>query len=228
MKLPRLFPRQAAAVIGAALFFPHVSDAVFVQVWQAGIDNGTNTEFAQEGGSSNAAPGSATIKDDDWYFAGTYPLPIGVLATDEPNANFERALTLGDPTDRIHFNLAPDLIAPSYEFRLIIDTVSNNSGVPTNPIPFSAFFNGVEIFSGEVNATSQTFTTPVFLASAVGATTGDNVLTLTRSTATGAGWMQFDYIRLESQIPEPSTGIALLLGAAALLGRRRRPAHRAC
>ena len=59
----------------------------YVSVWQLGISNNSQTEFAQEDGNVNSAPGSATAKDDDYYFAGDYPEPIGSLAQDEPLAN---------------------------------------------------------------------------------------------------------------------------------------------
>jgi len=200
------------------------ANAAFVQVWQAGIDNNSNSDFGTEGGV-NAAPGSATLKDDDWYFAGTYPAPVGTLATDEPLTQFERALVVSDPTNRIHFNMPLSLIGSSYEYRLVIETVSNQSGVTSNPIPFTASFNGVEVFSGTVDELAEPFTSPVFLGSAVSPTTGDNVVELTRSTTTGAGWMQFDIVRLEVQVPEPAsaTGVALLAGG--LLARRRRAAR---
>jgi hypothetical protein len=197
------------------------ANAAYISVWQAGLDNNTQSEFGQEGGTSNAAPGSATVKDDDWYFAGTYPSPIGTLASDEVSTNFERALTLSDPTDRIHFNLTSAQIGDDFQYRLVIDTVSNNTSVTTSPIPFTAAVNGVQIFSGQVNQTSQTFTSSPLLGSDFTPTTGDNVVTLNRSN-TGAGWMQFDYVRLEVQVPEPSMiGGMVLIGGVGLLRRRR-------
>lgn len=203
-------------------------NAQFVQQWQAGLDNNTNTEFGQEVSGLTPAPGSATLKDDDWYFAGVYDSPIGTLTEDEPLANFERALTLGDSVNRIHFNLPLALIQEGTEFRLVIDTVSNQSDVPTNPIPFTVQFNGVQVFSGLVDQVADFFITPSFFVGTgsgqVPATTGDNVLTLTRSTTTGAGWMQFDYIRLETlAVPEPSAVLSFAAGSL-LLGfvRHRR------
>ena len=56
----------------------------------------------------HAAPGSATSKDDDYYFAGTFPDPIGALAIAEEDRNVERALTVSDPRQRFHFNLPTD------------------------------------------------------------------------------------------------------------------------
>lgn len=206
----------------SALFLAATTaQAAFVMQWQVGTDNNSNSEFGQEANGATAAPGSATVKDDDWYFAGTYPTPIGTLAANETTSNYERALTTSDPTDRIHFNLPADKVDAAFEYRLIIDTVSNNTGVPTNPIPFTASFNGVQVFSGSVSATAQTFTSPVFLGADVIPTTDENILTLNRSTTTGAGWMQFDFIRLEVQVPEPSAMTGTLIGATGLLMGRR-------
>lgn len=215
----------------AAIAFPSLGHAQFVEQWRAGIDNGSNSDFVQENGAINPAPGSATLRDDDWYFAGIYPDPIGTLAADESLQNFERALTIGDPINRIHFNLPESLTLAGTEFRLVIDTVSNNSGVPTNPIPFTVEFNGVEIFSGSVDQTSDFFTTPAFIVGAgagqVPAFTGDNVVTLSRSTTTGAGWMQFDYVAMSTQaVPEPAATLSLAMGSILLAARRQRRSAR--
>lgn len=223
-----------AAVTGLCAVQP--ASAQFNQVWQVGIDNGTNTDFGQEANNVTPAPGSATLLDDDYYFAGTYPGPIGTVAQDEDFKFFERALTLGDYSNRIHFNLAPDLTQPGTEFRLLIDWVSNDNGdggsfkpIAENPVPFTVFFNGIEVFSGTVNNTAQFFATPTFTIGSgvnpIPAFTGDNVVTIARATNTGVRWIQFDYIRLETTtaIPEPSTGLAIAAGSMLLgFARRRR------
>ena len=66
-------------------------------------------------------PGSATAKDDDYYLAGSYPAPVGTLAGDEPIANFERAITAGDPRNRIHFPLGAAQVSADSRLRLTID-----------------------------------------------------------------------------------------------------------
>jgi autotransporter-associated beta strand protein len=166
--------------------------------WQVGTDNGGSAEFSQENGSSNAAPGSATARDDDWYFAGAYPSPIGTLAANEalgggPATGFERALTVGDPTDRIHFNLAADQLDDN--FNLVIDTVG--SSFTGGSITLQVLFNGVSVHTQTISG-DGTLTTATFTGATVGAIAGDNVVTLTR---TGSGqWLQLDYVRLNRQV----------------------------
>jgi fibronectin-binding autotransporter adhesin len=185
------------------------------QQWQVGVDNATNTDFSQENGLSNAAPGSATARDDDWYFAGTYPAPIGVLASDEalagaPTTGFERALTQGDPTDRIHFNLTADQLDDN--FQLLIDTTG--SSFTGGNIPIQVLFNGNVIHTQTISADGLV-TTPMFNGAAVGAVAGENVITITRTTGTGTGnWVQFDFIRLNRQAAVAATDTQVEAGAA--------------
>ena len=229
MRPPFVFSSVLVATF-AGLLVVEDANAQFVQQWRAGIDNGSNSDFAQENGLIDPAPGSATVKDDDWYFAGTYAAPIGAVAADENLQNFERALTIGDPVNRIHFNLPSILTLEGTEFRVVIDTVSNNSSVTTSPIPFTVEFNGVQVFSGSVNVVAgQTFTTNSFFVGTdpgeVFATTGDNVVALSRSTTSGAGWMQFDHVTLQA-VPEPSAALSLAAGTlVAGVVRRRRTAR---
>ena len=103
---------------------------ILAQQWQVGTDNGSNSEFSQENGGSNTPPGSATARDDDWYFAGTYPAPIGTLAANEatgggPATGFERALTNGDPTDRYPFQSRGGSTGGD-NFNLVIDTAGSS------------------------------------------------------------------------------------------------------
>ena len=60
--------------------------ASFATLWQLGAEDHSTAPFSSENYSANAAPGSATVRDDDYYLAGTYAAPIGVLAADEPIA----------------------------------------------------------------------------------------------------------------------------------------------
>ncbi len=217
--------QRSGFVVLCMAAFAVPSEAAFQQVWQVGVANGSNSDFVQESGGSNPAPGSATLRDDDWYFAGTYS--IGTVLTDErinndPNTaeteGFERALTAGDHTNRIHFNLPSLYTDPGTEFRLTIPLVSNS--VTGGPISFAAFFNEVQIFSGVVDAGTEFFA-PTFSAAGVSPTTGENVIRFTRSTA-NSGWMQFDYVRLEAQpIPEPAAVAIALLAPVVMCMRRR-------
>ena len=123
-----------------------LASAAFVQVWQLGVDNDSQGEFSQETGS-NVAPGAVTpvnavtpaqaadpafnltTHDDDFYFAGTYASPIGVVTNTEPLKALDRALTgdvngaNGDIWDRVHFNLDQASVVGSTELRLTIDLI---------------------------------------------------------------------------------------------------------
>ena len=79
--------------------------ALAAPVWQLGADDAGLLPFSQESFGPNNAPGSANLKDDDYYLAGTYPSPVGVVAADENIAFMERAVTSSDPRVRVHFPL---------------------------------------------------------------------------------------------------------------------------
>ncbi len=210
---------MATVVLGAAILGTSPANGEMVQLWQVGDDNGSNSDFGQEVGGSNPAPGSATIKDDDWYFAGTYPDPIGTVAADEPFLQFERALTTTDTTVRIHFNLSSAEAAALQNFELVIETLANDNATDTQgDVPFSASFNGNVVFNGVVNtANEQHWVSSIFSGGSVGAVEGENIITITREVADGQRrWIQFDLVRLNiEEVPEPST---LALGVLGLFG----------
>jgi autotransporter-associated beta strand protein len=174
---------------------PVTADAVvgpMTQLWQLGADGNNANEFVQENGNSNAPPGLPAAVDDDYYFAGEYGGSIGTLAVNDATTTFERGLTIGDPTNRIHFNLTEDQLDD--EFQLVVDIISGT--FTSGNIPIVIEFNGVQIDARTITA-NGTFTTARFLGSAVNAVTGDNVISITRS---GTGeWIVFDYIRLNHQ-----------------------------
>ncbi|MFP6897326.1 MAG: hypothetical protein VCA38_12045 [Roseibacillus sp.] len=179
----------------------------FIQLWQVGIENNSQTDFAQENGIINFPPGSATAKDDDYYFAGIYPAPIGALAADEPaNTNFERANLVVDTTNRIHFNLDASTIEPTTDLRLTIDVCCSDHREfqgTSGPIPFDIYFND-NFLSNETTSGvdgEEQIVTLNFTAGEVMAVTGaggDNVVSIERVPGQGGAWMQFDYIRLEA------------------------------
>ena len=172
----------------------------FTPVWTLGVNDGTQQEFSQERGGATAAPGSASALDDDFYFAGFYPAPIGIVASDEPDASFERALVLPDPEVRIHFNLPASEVQPGNQLRLRIDLCcTNHQG--GGPINFEALFNGVQVLTAStsgVNSREEIHFSDVFTVASVSAVAGENIVTLRREAGQGAGWMQFDQIQLES------------------------------
>ena len=204
------------------------------------------TTFVQEGnGPSNPLPGDPNSPaanreaDDDFYFAGVYNTqvdggaaytPIGVVTTTE--IAIERAVTNGDPDNRIHFNFdgghtASDVFTFSFA---MLDLNDNNTG--TGQYDFSIAVNGVNV--GSVTHTGATigtrFTSDSFTLADVGATAGpgfDNYVELIADPAgSSARWANFDYMTLEYEaggaIPEPSSLSLLALVAGFGLVRRRR------
>ena len=198
-----------------------VDDGTFGTVWQLGQDNGSSGEFEREWGGSQPAPGSATARDNDYYFAGTYG--IGTVAEDEaindgiPGNDgaligFERAITSSDPTTRIHFNLAPDQLDD--ELRVVVDNVSNGpAGVAHE---FEVRFNGALVYTGLTTLDGgSVHTSPAFTAASVGAVTGENIITITKTNSDG-GWMSFDRITLESKAVFSTNEDTVLTIAAAV------------
>lgn len=222
-----------------------LASAAFVQAWQIGIDDDSQAEFVQESGGLEAAPGSAAARDDDYYLAGTYPAPIGLVTTNEDTVQFmERALTgnaagVGDSADRIHFNLDGSQVVAGNDLRITVDLIALGywdaseaaAGGGATAHDLSASINGVAIGS-QIGISSPTTWVLNTTAGAVSAVAGANVLEITRTggasgddPAANTGWIQYDFMRLEVQpIPEPTTGLVLaaVAGGAVVARRRRR------
>jgi hypothetical protein len=105
-----------------------VGYAEFGTIWKLGADDNGTAEFVQEAGS-NPLPGSPIILDDDYYFLGAYPDPIGTLYSSEnPATNFERAVTGGSTTTRVHFTLTEPSPAPNSRVRIRPESQSPFTG----------------------------------------------------------------------------------------------------
>jgi hypothetical protein len=222
--------------------------------WPVGDGGGPNATFVQEQGVINALPGSPTspetnlLADNDYYFAGTYTStipsvvsmygaysPAGIVGANEEAA--ERAHAGGDLDLRYHFNL-PESLAPDHQLS-ISWMASNLDTSGTNPrFGNELYFNGVLVMPQVIVVPANvpepgprtTFTTAWFSLASVNAVTGpgaDNIVSLkgiSYNADGGGNWMGVDYIKLDSQIPEPSTALMVLLGAmgfSPLLRRRR-------
>ena len=211
-------------------------------VWQVGENappGASSTvmmaEFSMPNNRSNPAPGLVTRVpgdplyaaatnpgvDDDFYFAGTYPAGFNGLAAplpvafDEPSQSWERALTLGDPVNRMHFILDPSQVLSGSRFRLTFEFGSGGltEGGVYRPVfgPHDVvvrFRNGqgrnVTLFSGRLTAPLERSVD--FTAAEVGATAGGNTIEFVRTGPAAANtsyWIEFDYVRLEAQTPPP-------------------------
>ena len=187
------------ALYGSNPTDPNSTPLPFQQLWQVGEDNETQSEFSQEGGGAQAAPGSATELDDDYYFAGEYPDPIGIVPADEEFVDFERALTSGDPFSCIHFNLDDALIESTTQMRLLIEFVQLGAGGNIEPVhDVVVRVNGNEIFA-QTDIVEDTNIQASFLPTSVAATPGENIIEIERTGQSASSWIQFDLVRLEQR-----------------------------
>lgn len=184
--------------------------AEFGTIWKLGADDNGTAEFVQEVGS-NPLPGSPIILDDDYYFLGAYPDPIGTLYSSEnPATNFERAVTGGSTTTRVHFTLTEPSPAPNSRVRISVDLIGGGwwdaaaaaagAGFGTHDVALNV--NGVEVWS-KLDITADTFAQPTFLAGDANVVAGENVLEIVRTGGlinndpASTGWIQFDYLQAE-------------------------------
>ncbi|MFO1460435.1 MAG: hypothetical protein U1G08_13630 [Verrucomicrobiota bacterium] len=187
-------------------------------VWAIGTNDAPGTaaskEFTPQNNKNDVKPGSASLLDDDYYTAGTYPAGFNgltsplVVASDEAWLNWESSLTLGDKTNRLHLVLDPTQVTPDSIFRLSFEfylgqmTVSNvASGFGDHDI-LVLLKNGVggstQLFSGRISAPSTNIIT--LPMSAVGATAGANTIEFIRTGPTAPStsyYITFDYVLVE-------------------------------
>jgi hypothetical protein len=220
----------ASGPFWAVLLWVNIATAQWTPVWQAGapgrqwptdgVGGGPDVDFVQEAGT-NPPPGDPNSPavnqqaDDDYYFAGTYPDPIGTVAQDE--IAFERAFAGTDNDLRIHFNL-PDNLNPGDRFRFSYEPINLHEDAATVPDPrygAEVFFNGTLIMPEMVFRPAdlnQVVMSAEFTAADVGAIAGaggDNVVHLRGinfGDDGGGQWMGIDYHSLETiPIPEPGS-----------------------
>ena len=105
-----------------------LNDAAFfngTDFFASGVQE-SGEDFLPGNPSNTGGTGGARDTDDDFYFAGVYNTvvdggdysPVGIVATNE--RYYDRALTIGDPNMRWHFNV-PDTVGPNDAFTFTID-----------------------------------------------------------------------------------------------------------
>lgn len=196
--------RALFILIGAALLGESprtLAAAPPVLIWQLGADDGQASPFQTESYGPNASPGSATIKDDDYYFAGTYPAPIGILAGDETDQNVERAITASDPRNRFHFPLPADAITSEARLTVTVDLYGGGAWVGSSQPGFQVHdvvirFNGIQV-AARTGITDNTTLVARIPATSVTAAQEDNVLEVERTGGAAGGYISLDYLRLE-------------------------------
>jgi len=197
--------------------------ALFTPLWFAGLPDNSVADFSAEDAVMNPSPGSAEALDDDYFFAGTYPSPIGVVVEDEPLANLERAVIRFDPPNdtelRFHFNLTDAQAHELTEFRYLT-SIFQQDGQGGKAVQLELLFNGIPVVTDFLSE-GDVYTSAGFIASGVNARPGANVFTV-RQIGGDANWTNFDYHRLDIRtIPEPATLVLIVLLACFYTHRDR-------
>jgi uncharacterized protein (DUF1800 family) len=195
-------PESSLILITALAGFARpVLAAPFEAVWQLGANDGVLAPFSQESFGPNNPPGSASAKDDDYYLAGSYP-GVGTVAANENLANFEQAVTAGDPRNRIHFPLTAAQASATCRLRITLDLGNGGAWINGSIPGFSTHDLSVTINSRPVAVIDAitwnrtlVFTVP---ASSVNATTTHNTLQIERTGGAPGGYICFDYLKLEA------------------------------
>ena len=172
--------------------------AEFAPIIQIGIDNNSSAEFSRENGFKDSSPGAATVLDDHYYLAGTYPPPVGTLAKDEDLTNYERSLTSSDPRNVIHFNLNSSQATSSGLIRIELDFIW--SGTSLNGVDDSA----ENIVSISLNGKPTSFTSETFQSytlvsgefptAGLDLAEGANTLEIRRIGNTPRAWLAIDQV----------------------------------
>ena len=188
--------------IGYLLFAGIISArAEFSSIIQIGINNNSSSEFSRENGVEDSSPGAATVLDDHYYLAGTYPAPIGILAKDEFLTNFERSLTSSDPRNVIHFNLTSSQATSTGLMRIELDflwsgTSMNEGKNPAEHI-VSISINGKPTSFTSEAFQSYTLVTDKFSTVGLDLTEGANTLEIRRVGNTPRAWLAIDQVSVE-------------------------------
>lgn len=253
--------KRLGFTVALLLVFSMASESVLAQwetVWelgapgrgwpQGGVGGGPEVNFVQEAGVNDPPgnPDSPSVDqqaDDDYYFAGEYPDPIGVVDNEEA---MERAFAGTDNDLRIHFNLSEDLSSAS-AIRFLLSSNNLHAGEADSRYGVEVFFNGVLISPERIVRDAElntVFTSDPITLGDVGAVFGaggDNVVLvhgINYNADGGGNWMGMDYHHLEVspdgipvvQVPTLSewgmilVALMLLAGGATCLRRRRQPA----
>jgi uncharacterized protein (DUF1800 family) len=229
--------RKPILLASFALSLACAAHAALQPVWQVGIDDDPfqsayqpTSEFAPENNENDRPPGSVTrlpgdplfnatnnpTADDDFYFAGTFPLGFNALTAPllvpnaEPAEAFERALATDDSTNRIHFFLDAEQAGAASRLRLSFELLYGGSWIGDPINGDGEGFAQHDITVRWKNASGSTLlwqrrvdreqrVTLDFPASSVLAIAGPNTLEFVRTgpnTNNVWHWVQFDFVKL--------------------------------
>ncbi len=173
------------------------SHGAWTHVWSLGDLDGDRTPFSGESWVGNSSPTatSATTLDNDYFFAGIFAAPVGTVATAEPLANVEGALSTWDDTTRIHFTLSAAQKTATTQLRFFIMPIWGgfSGGATFGTHTLRAQLNGTTVMT-------KTFSVPQLLTvtfDGASAVIGENVLELKRTGGSPNGWFSIDALGLD-------------------------------
>lgn len=199
-------------------------------IWLIGVDedpfaSGYNPtdEFSSENYINDPRPGTIytaanPVVDDDFYFPGVFPLGFNSLTTNrtvltaETNRGWERALTDGDRTNRVHFFLSSAQANVQSRLRVSFELIQGGIWLPLLGQSGEGFgMHDITVrFRNSAGATTLIYSNRIdrdtrivvdFPASSVTASAGANTIEFARVgpfTANTGYWIQFDYAQLEA------------------------------
>lgn len=226
MNVRRLFVLLLAGLLSA----PAALRAAPETVWLIGVDedpfaSGYNAtdEFSSENYVNDPRPGTiytvtSPVVDDDFYFSGTFPIGFNNLTTNrtvltaETNRGWERALTDGDRTNRVHFFLNSPQAGTQSRLRVSFELVQGGIWLPLLGQSGEGFgVHDITVrFRNSAGTTTLVYSNRIdrdtrivvdFPASSVAASTGPNTVEFCRIgpiTPNTGYWIQFDYAQLEA------------------------------
>ena len=172
--------------------------AEFSPVIQIGNNDDSSLEFSRENGIEDSSPGAATVLDDHYYLAGTYPAPIGTLTKKEDVTNFERSLTSSDPRNVIHFNLTSSQATSTGLMKIELDFIwSGISLHEENDHPGNIV--AVSINGKAASLTSEVFRNNAlvvgeFATAGLDLSVGANTLEIRRISNSPRSWVAIDQL----------------------------------
>jgi len=181
-------PRPSAPlfiVCALALSLAGPLSAAFTNLFTIGkTGNGMDEAFGEPTYNTSNPPGSASVRDNDYYTA------------TEPLGNFGRGINQGGPVTRLHFPLAAGQAVNTGRFRVSFATEwASWNGEGYGNHTFVLKINGQTIGTKAINY----YGTITLTADAPGLNlvAGDNVLEIRLSPVLSGEWIGFDYVSLD-------------------------------